>query len=504
MKTSFVAKLSPQHFVPAKEIRKRFVTMLSEMYGKEVPQYDVLLAHAERINRENTAQTHAAREEMITEHHGAIRVGTPDEMRGMRRLFAVMHMYPVGHYDLSVSNLPIQSTAFRPATEEELSFNGFRIFASMLRVDVLPEEIRPTVTAALKKRDIFSTELKNMIICNEREGGLTEAQTGIFLKEALETFRRHEEANVTLDEYQTLLAKDKLTASICSFKTTHLNHLTPEIMSKRNKKGEIIGEEGIDRLHRELNEAGVKTIPVVQGPPPRRVPILLRQGSFLALAEQFLFPDGKGGLIPFDHTERFGEYETKKAAALTPKGMGQCLEALNEARSNLRPDGSNYMDALIEAFQDFPDDPETLRKEGLIYVRYRPTQLGLAQKGMLQNMPMDELVKQGLVEYDWIEYKDFLDANAAGIFQSNLNSKKDNNTPRIPPSDPKKLNDALGREVMDPYALYAAEQARSEKSTLEALGVKLPHTKKSSLEKTINADPALRVQQDSSRIMAKL
>ncbi|MDA4629856.1 DUF1338 family protein, partial [Escherichia coli] len=48
------------------------------------------------------------------ERHGAIRVGTPEELSMLRRVFAVMGMYPVGYYDLSEAGVPVHSTAFRP------------------------------------------------------------------------------------------------------------------------------------------------------------------------------------------------------------------------------------------------------------------------------------------------------------------------------------------------------------------------------------------------------
>ena len=35
------------------------------------------------------------------ERHGAIRVGTAQELATLRRMFAIMGMYPVSYYDLS-------------------------------------------------------------------------------------------------------------------------------------------------------------------------------------------------------------------------------------------------------------------------------------------------------------------------------------------------------------------------------------------------------------------
>jgi uncharacterized glyoxalase superfamily metalloenzyme YdcJ len=62
------------------------------------------------------------------ERHGAIRLRTAAELATMRRLFAVMGMYPVGYYDLTEANVPVHSTAFRPVGSKALRRNPFRVF----------------------------------------------------------------------------------------------------------------------------------------------------------------------------------------------------------------------------------------------------------------------------------------------------------------------------------------------------------------------------------------
>ncbi len=51
------------------------------------------------------------------ERHGAIRLGTAAELATIGRLFAVMSMQPVGHYDLTPAGVPVHSTAFRAVHE---------------------------------------------------------------------------------------------------------------------------------------------------------------------------------------------------------------------------------------------------------------------------------------------------------------------------------------------------------------------------------------------------
>src|SRR4029079_15330356 len=77
-------------------------------------------------------------ERVATERHGAIRVGTPHELRQVGRIFRGFGMHPVGFYDLRDTGrvaVPVVSTAFRPIDPDELEVNPFRVFTSMLTID---------------------------------------------------------------------------------------------------------------------------------------------------------------------------------------------------------------------------------------------------------------------------------------------------------------------------------------------------------------------------------
>ena len=91
------------------------------------------------------------------ERHGAIRVGTPAELAMLRRVFAVMGMYPVGYYDLSEAGVPVHSTAFRPVGDAALKINPFRVFTSLLRLDLIADtQLREEARKTLQARQIFS------------------------------------------------------------------------------------------------------------------------------------------------------------------------------------------------------------------------------------------------------------------------------------------------------------------------------------------------------------
>src|SRR5215217_7761028 len=126
------------------QLRARFASSLSSMYGREVPAYTTLVEVAHEVNadvaraRGADAERLGGIERVTAERHGAIRVGTPRELAAVARVFAGFGMHPVVFYDLrdaSKSSVPVVSTAFRPIDPGELARNPFRVFTSMLTVD---------------------------------------------------------------------------------------------------------------------------------------------------------------------------------------------------------------------------------------------------------------------------------------------------------------------------------------------------------------------------------
>ncbi|MED5459969.1 MAG: DUF1338 domain-containing protein, partial [Pseudomonadota bacterium] len=204
------------------EVRDRFSKAMSAMYQAEVPQYGTLLELVERVNQETLSQQpelHRRLEaqgelaRLSVERHGAIRVGTAAELSMLRRLFAVMGMYPVGYYDLSEAGVPVHSTAFRPIDDDALAMNPFRVFTSLLRLELIESEaLRQRSEEILAKRDIFTPGARELIERHETQGGLTSEEADQFVKEALETFRWHQDATVDLETYQALHDEHRLIA----------------------------------------------------------------------------------------------------------------------------------------------------------------------------------------------------------------------------------------------------------------------------------------------------
>lgn len=444
------------NFISADTIRTGFSQAMSDMYQQEVPLYGTLMQLVKAVN-EATLAADSVLEQRLTEadelsrlsleRHGAIRVGSADELAMLRQMFAVMGMFPVGYYDLSQAGVPVHSTAFRPIDDEALQRNPFRIFTSLLRLELIADPaLRDEAARILASRDIFTPECRNLIALHQQQGGLTAPQAQAFINEALETFRWHSHSLVESRTYQALNQQHRLIADVVCFPACHINHLTPRTLD-------------IDRVQALMPTYGIDPKTVIEGPPRRKVPVLLRQTSFKALEEPVIFTDGFQGT----HTARFGEIE-QRGAALTPQGRALYDRLLSEAGSGA--DNQQHQQQLTATFAAFPDDENALREAGLAWFTYRLSDKGRAEPPQ-RGESLASLIEQGRILADPVIYEDFLPVSAAGIFQSNLGDKTP--TRSAGQASRSSFETALGCPVQDEMVLYAERQ----RASLQRCGITL-------------------------------
>ncbi|WP_312240656.1 VOC family protein [Pantoea sp.] len=435
-------------FLSADDIRSQFSHAMSAMYQQEVPQYGTLMQLVAEVNQQVLAQEPAlaARlkaagelERLSVERHGAIRVGSAEELATLRQLFAIMGMAPVGYYDLSQAGVPVHSTAFRPVDDEALRRNPFRLFTSLLRLELIEDvDLRRKAEQLLAARDIFTPRCRSLIALHQQQGGLTAEQAQALVHEALETFRWHAQTTVDSATYQALHQQHRLIADVVCFPGCHINHLTPRTLD-------------IDRVQALMPERGIDPKAIIEGPPRRRVPVLLRQTSFKALQEQVRFQDAHQGT----HTARFGEIE-QRGVALTPKGRALYDRLLAEAGSG--EENQQHQQRLADHFRAFPDDEKTLRQQQLAWFDYRLSTQGRRQPPQ-PGEALETLIEQGRVTADPITYEDFLPVSAAGIFQSNLGDRPQARSAGH--ASREAFEKALGAPLLDEMTLYAARQRLS-------------------------------------------
>ena len=473
--------------VGSDDLRTRFSSALSAMYRQEVPQYGTLVELVADTNARTLQAQPALRAQLErtgetarlgVERHGAIRVGSAQELATLRRLFALMGMEPVGYYDLSVAGVPVHSTAFRPVTDAALLANPFRVFTSLLRLELVDDPaLRAKAAAILSQRRIFTPRLLELIARGETQGGLDSAEADDFVQEALHTFRWHSEATVDAATYDALQKAHRLVADVVCFKGPHINHLTPRTLD-------------IDAAQAAMPLHGMDAKEVVEGPPRRDCPILLRQTSFKALQEPVRFV-GDAATSAGAHTARFGEIE-QRGVALTRKGRALYDQLLAQAQGmktagnavNAGNDAQGYAAQLAEVFQQFPDTHAALRSQGLAFYRYTLATPDGAQEGnsgekqeqkqehgqhQQQQQPqsgttgdaegLQALLERGRVQAEPITYEDFLPVSAAGIFQSNLGGQEQKHYQAH--AAQQAFEDALGAPVHDEIALYEAAQQQS-------------------------------------------
>ncbi len=454
------------------ELRAAFARSLSLMYGREVPEYTTLVEVAEQVNADVLARDGAAAERLgsidrvTAERHGAIRLGTPAEMRDVARVFDAVGMSPVGFYDLrdaSSSSVPVVSTAFRPTDRDELARNPFRVFTSLLTVDderFFTPDVQAGLDERLARRRLFGPELLTLADRSVADDGLPADDADRFVALATAVFELSTEP-VDRGWYSTLAAISGVAADIGGVGSTHINHLTPRVLD-------------IDELYRRMTERGVTMIDEIQGPPRWDGPdVLLRQTSFKALAEPRTFAEADGSLSTGALRVRFEEVEAR-GIALTPAGRALYDELLLEVDRRLATGSGRRVEHARSVWvESLPDNEDDLDRSGLGFFTYRTAAAeDMPRRTDPVGRTLDALIADGTVAADPIVYEDFLPRSAAGIFQSNLSDAGtrtggDGGDIR----DLAWMSGMLERVVADPMDLYAGERTRSLHTLGEQLGL---------------------------------
>lgn len=455
-------------FVHPDDLRTTFALALSQMYRNEVPLYGDLIRIVQGVNAkvlsnpEGASKSVDSLERLTLERHGAIRLGTPEELRTVRRIFALLGMQAVGYYDLYVAGLPMHATCFRPTSTSSLARNPFRVFTTLLRPELVrSDKARELASQLLARRRIFTQELiETLEIAESQDSLLQPRQAEVFIREALKTFSWQPIAAATHTEYQVLKAEHPILADIACFQTAHINHLTPRTLD-------------ITAAQTAMAQAGMAVKDRIEGPPPRDCPILLRQTSFLALEESIQFKcreENDQELVDGSHKARFGEIE-ERGAAVTPAGRVLYDQLLHDAMADadgLTPEAVDSI--IVKTFQRYPDSWKELRKQGLVYSEYRctgkPFNSATVKDGASDPEIIEKLIDEGVIEAVPITYEDFLPFSAAGIFQSNLQTSKSGKGTveqdvRRPTPDQAGLEQALGCAVLDSDDLYSLAQRGS-------------------------------------------
>lgn len=497
------------------ELRTAFTLAMSAMYKAEVPLYGDLVSIVSQVNEAaldgapgldprvlamRSGDVSAAR--LDVERHGAIRLGTADELATVRDVFALLGLQPVGYYDLAPAGLPMHATCFRPVTPAALRANPFRVFTSVLRPALLPDPDTRALAAALLARRrprLFSAALRALLAAARKQGGrLTPAQGRRFVPEALRIFAWHGTAAATAAEYAALARAHPILADVAAFATPHINHLTPRTLD-------------IAAAQRAMHAAGMRVKAHIEGPPARACPVLLRQTSFLAVEEPIAFADAAGPSSPAraqfpvrpppppapapgdgpdasarrdggSHRARFGEIE-ERGAAVTPAGRALYDSLMQRAlAAAAATDSAEARDrALRDAFADYPDDWAELRRRRLVYFRYRCVGAAATPAAAAADpvATVDDLVRAGAVEAVPVTYEDFLPLSAAGIFRSNLAPAAGGGAGGDPGlaegarPDRAGLEAALGTPVLDAEDLYEAMERESLRECERMLRVRI-------------------------------
>ena len=472
--------MSPPRTVSSTELRTLFAARLSNLYGAEVPAYKTLVEVSQTVNERVIAREGAAAERMgsidrvTAERHGAIRVGTPEELAQVSRVFGALGMSPCGFYDLrdaAPAPVPVVSTAFRPLDRAELAANPFRVFTSML----VPEDRRffdPDLAGRLQSflaaRELFPDELLALADVAVEHGELSATDADRFLDLAAASFALSPDP-IDRAWYTELERISGVAADIGGVTTTHINHLTPRVLD-------------IDDLYESMLALGIEMISEIQGPPRWDGPdVLLRQTSFRALAEPRRFRGDDGRISTGQLRVRFGEVEAR-GIALTPAGRDLFDELVAAVDRRLADDPELLRADVAQQVwnQGLPSTERDLCLAGLGFFTFRVDPGVVAgcttpeQAAALDQGEVGALVRADVLHPEPIVYEDFLPRSAAGIFASNLTDRGVMDADQGGAArDADWMADVMERTVHVPEELYAQEASASLRAAEMVLGRKL-------------------------------
>ncbi|WP_150462150.1 2-oxoadipate dioxygenase/decarboxylase [Nesterenkonia ebinurensis] len=451
------------------ELRAEFALRMSRMYGEEVPAYNTLVEVSTEVNKDyldrlgHDAERLGSIDRVTAERHGAIRVGTPEELSNVARLFAAFGMYPVGFYDLrdaAASSVPVVSTAFRPRDADELALNPFRVFTSMLTIDdprFFDKELRRELWDFMSQRELFGQELLGLADQAAADGGIEGREAPRLLDLAVESFVLSD-SPITESWYRRLENISAVAADIGGVDSTHINHLTPRVLD-------------IDALYQKMEARGITMIDEIQGPPRWEGPdILLRQTSFRALSEKRVFEFDDGTVGPGSLKVRFGEVE-QRGIAVTPAGRELYDTMLAEVDKRVAEGGdtSRKPEIALQVWREnLPSTEAGLAQQELGYFTYAVAE----ETDQAAGLSLEDAVSRGFVERTPIVYEDFLPKSAAGIFQSNLDGDGSrDDTAAAVSFDIHTLSEIVGRQIIEPTDMYRKQQQDSIDQVTQRLGL---------------------------------
>ncbi|KAF2163419.1 hypothetical protein M409DRAFT_57328 [Zasmidium cellare ATCC 36951] len=275
--------MATPHSPTADDVRTMFAAALSDMYRKEVPLYGDLLVLVSDINRQHSIElARDSHHRVEVECHGAIRLGTAEELSTMRRLVPVMGTQPIGYYDLTVAGLPVHATCFRPLTTECLERNPFRMSTSLVRLNLLgDDDVLAKAQEILARREMFTPRCLETIKAFQSRPILSQLEAEDSVQEALQTIKWHPTSTVDLATYQALHKAHPLFADVVCFRGPHVNHLTPRVLD-------------IEAAYSEMDRRGMQIKQDIEGLPPGRILCCCVRQAFLRYRSESPFPTLRG------------------------------------------------------------------------------------------------------------------------------------------------------------------------------------------------------------------
>lgn len=428
-------------WVEPDEMRSKYIEMLTDQFQEKFLDYGVLSDLVRDINNITLIQNTALYEQLIQqrERHFFSQVlcahyvlNNAEDLEWLRRIFAIIGLFPVGFYQLGSPDFPLPSTLFRPLQHEAIRRQPFRILLSVRNLTETQGISGMQPLERLASRTQLKGQFIEFIYKFEKYGMLNAVEAQHFLTALMQYVH---------PECQSLSPQAWMSETTQNLNPARQNAFIGQMTLP------CLNMEKATQLTRDL---GLDPLDHLEAPSQRNYPILSNKMSILLKSPH-----------SSESAHRCQFQIEQRGLALTAKGLklvqGIFKHLVVELAQKTRTI-SQQRRLINQAFKSLPDSDVTLYRQGLAYFRFclnpdaMPVALGSYTK---QDVP--QLLRHQVIQLVPIMFEDIVQPDLSQYAPALLEQHK------------KQFEAGLGCPVHDPMPYYALWQEESLQRCLKIL-----------------------------------
>lgn len=345
-------------WVESDEIRLKYVQMISDLFHSRYSVYGVVFDIVRDVNNMALIQNASLYDEMVKkgqkqtfsqELSAHYILFNPGDLGIIRRIFAVMGLYPVGFYNLDLNGKSLASTLFKPLNKIALKQQPFRITVSLANQSFDNECEQHNVP---KNRLDLSEKFLGLLQKFEKYSALNELDVHYFIQELQE--------NLHKPDYDMQCCEQR------PFRSS-MNQIRESIMIRSTSLACL----NLPKVIEELKHFDLYAIDDLDGPSDRKHPLLFNKMNINLRSKH---PDHQKSDSDNQNIPVFTIQLEQRGLALTAKGHQFFKSILSNLKSRLEPRTRLSLvqkrKLMNQVFKRFPDSSYSLYRKGLAYFTF--------------------------------------------------------------------------------------------------------------------------------------